>query len=243
MKNILKKERHGYAIALTLLSSLALLAAPAVASADGQRSIVVTASGEVSSSPDMAVLRLGAINHSDSVQKALNENNKTINEVVDAFKKNGIAGKDIQTSGLSVYPIHQDEQEKQTSDKLYQVSNTLTIRIHDLGKAGQFFDQAVKLGINSVDNISFTNADQKPIYQKARKQAVIEAIDKAATLAEAAHLKLGPILEIREESNNGGFRSTPVLLSTRASNNNPSNFESGELSYRVHVSVTFAIEQ
>ncbi|WP_412058702.1 SIMPL domain-containing protein [Bartonella sp. DGB2] len=240
MINISKKTLYTHIIALT---SIAFLTAPTLLHAQTQRVIIVDASGEIHAAPDMAILRLGVVNRADTAQKALSENNKAMNRVIDAFKKNGLDSKDIQTSNLSIYPIQQDRKDKKTKDTLYQISNTITIGIRDLNKAGKFFDEAVNLGINSVDNITFTNADQKAIYKKAREKAVIEAIEKANTLAKAAHVKLGSILKIQEGINTDGFRPMPVFLSASPSNNTASNFEGGELVYKARVSITFEIEQ
>ncbi len=97
------------------------------------------------------------------------------------------------------------------------------------------------LGINSVNGITFTNADTKPFYQEARKKAITEAIEKAETIAQAANLKLGKIIEINE--NNDNYYPNPRLMSSasRASYAD-TNFSGGELGYNVSVTVVFAID-
>ncbi|EJF81072.1 SIMPL domain-containing protein [Bartonella doshiae] len=204
--------------------------------------ITVTATGESQAIPDMAIINLAIITQDKTAQQALTANNKSMNNVVNAFKNNGIQENDLQTSGLSIYQSDSDKNhEKKNNEKLYHVTNRLTVRIRDLANAGKIFDQAMALGVNSVDGITFTNADAKPFYQEARKKAIAEAIEKAETIAHAANLKLGKIIEINE--NDGGYHPIPRLMS-RAANASyaDTNFSGGELDYHVNITVVFAID-
>ncbi|GAA5097376.1 SIMPL domain-containing protein [Bartonella acomydis] len=204
--------------------------------------ITVTATGESQAAPDMAIINLSVVTDDKTAQKALAENNKSMNDIVNAFKNSGIKANDLQTSGLSIYQSHPDKHhEKKNNEKLYHVSNSLTVRIRDISNAGKIFDQAMALGINSVNGITFTNADTKPLYQEARKKAIAEAIEKAKTIAQAADVKLGKITEINE--NNDHHYLMPRLMSRAADTSYAdTNFSGGELSYNVSVTVVFSIE-
>lgn len=204
--------------------------------------ITVTATGESQAAPDMAIINLAVVTDDKTAQKALAANNKSMNDIVNAFKSNGIQANDLQTSGLSIYQSHPDKHhEKKNDEKLYHVSNSLTVRIRDLSNAGKIFDQAMTLGVNSVNGITFTNADTKPFYQEARKKAITEAIEKAQTIAQAADLKLGRIIEINEKEDY--YHPTPRLMSRAASASYAdTNFAGGELNYNVTVTVVFAID-
>ncbi|WP_142416550.1 SIMPL domain-containing protein [Bartonella massiliensis] len=202
-----------------------------------EATITVTAIGESQAAPDMAIINLAVVTYDKTAQKALASNNQSINDIIKAFKNNGIQANDLQTSGLSIY---QSNHEKKNNEKLYHVSNSLTVRIRDLSNAGKIFDQAMTLGVNSVNSITFTNADTKPFYQEARKKAIAEAIEKAQTIAQAADLKLGKIIEINED---GYHRPTPRLMSRAVdANYADTNFAGGELNYNVSVTVVFAID-
>ncbi|MDD9333512.1 MAG: SIMPL domain-containing protein, partial [Bartonella sp.] len=133
------------------------------------------------------------------------------------------------------------KQEKKNNEITYRVSNSLTVNIRDLANAGKIFDQAMALGVNSVNGISFTNADTKPFYKEARKKAVTEAIAKAETLAQAANVKLGKIITI-SESNNEYYPTSRLMSRAQATNYADTNFSGGELNYHVSVIITFAID-
>lgn len=236
-------NHYGIKIAMVVLTLLStLLTVHAEESKIKNATITVTATGESQAAPDMAIINLAIVTHDKTAQKALAVNNKSMNDIINAFKGNGIQANDLQTSGLSIYQSNSgNHDEQKENERLYRVSNSLTVRIRDLANAGKIFDQAMALGINSVNGITFTNANTKPFYQDARKKAIAEAIAKAETIAEAAHLKLGKIIKINE--NDDHYHPTPRLMSKAANADYAdTNFAGGELGYNVNVTVVFSID-
>lgn len=204
--------------------------------------IIVQATGSEQAKPDIAIISLAVQSDGKTADSALTANNATMNKVLQSFHDNGIEPRDLTTSDLSIYQIDRDDKDNKKSEPLYRVSNSLSVRVRDISKAGKIFDEAMKLGVNSVNGISFANADTKPFLVNARKKAVSEAIEKAKTLAEAANVKLGPVMTISED--NAINTMMPRLMSTaRPSAQSDTNFASGELDYKVNVTVTFAIDQ
>ena len=204
--------------------------------------IVVQASGDEQAKPDIAIINLAVETEGETADSALNANNGTMNKVLDAFKKDGIENADLMTSGLSIYRVEENEKTKKANTPLYRVSNSLSVRVRDINRAGKIFDEAMKLGVNSVNGITFTNADTKPYLINARKKAVAEAIAKAKTLAESANVKLGNVITIAED-NSGNMMMPRLMAASAAAYRNETNFSSGELDYKVNVTMTFAIEQ
>ncbi|WP_260480135.1 SIMPL domain-containing protein [Bartonella quintana] len=245
MTKIISQPLKSYSIKMAMIT-LTLLAASLPTHAEESKiknaTITVTATGESQATPDMAIINLAIVTHDKTAQKALAANNKSMNDIVNAFKNNGIQANDLQTSSLSIYQSSPEKhREKKNTEILYQVSNSLTVRIRDLSNAGKIFDQAMALGVNSVNGITFTNANTKPFYQEARKKAVTAAIEKAETIAQAANLKLGKIITINENDDNSYSR--PHLMSRAAhASYADTTFSSGELNYNVSVTVVFAID-
>jgi uncharacterized protein YggE len=163
------------------------------------------------------------------------------------LKKDGIAARDLQTSGLSIqaqyaYPQNEDGTPKPPVLTGYAVSNSLTIRIRDIAKVGAIIDQAVTSGVNQGGDIRFTNEDPSKTVATARTEAVKDAVEKARTLADAAGVKLGRILEINESVNTDDPRPLQAMrMAKEAADAVP--VEAGENSYGVNVSMTFAIDQ
>lgn len=209
--------------------------------------IVVTGEGDAAIAPDLAVVSLSVAETRKTAREALDVTNGAMASVIDALKKGGVAARDLQTSGLSIqaqysYPQNDDGTPRPPVLTGYMVSNTLTIRIRDVAKVGAIIDQAVTLGVNQGGDIRFTNDDPAKTIASARTEAVKDAVEKAKTLADAAGVKLGRILEISEASTAPDPRP---LMSARMAKDAAEAVpvEAGENSYAVNVNVTFAIEQ
>lgn len=201
------------------LPAAALLAAcsgapAAVAETAAPRTIVVSGRGEASGAPDMATLSIGVESEGPTAADALRQNGVQMNATIDRLKQSGVAEKDMQTQNLSVSPRYQyDNNGAPPKIAGYVATNMLSVKLRDLGKAGAIIDAAVKDGANSLGGLSFGFADTGALEDEARKDAVADAKSKAAILAEAAGVTLGPILQIQE----GGVSAPPQpYVSARA---------------------------
>jgi uncharacterized protein len=235
------------------LAALALAAAivaplPALAQQAPERPrIVVSGEGEAAISPDMAVISLSVMREAETAREALDQNNTAMNDVIAALKQAGIASRDLQTSGLSIqprwdYPRGEDGQQ-QARLVAYQVTNSLTIRVRELTQLGAVIDEAVTLGVNQGGSINFTNDDPDAVVDEARRAAVADAMTRAKSLADAAGVTLGRVVEITEQSD----APPPMPLGVRAMRMEAADaavpVEAGENSYRVRVTMTFAIAE
>ena len=210
--------------------------------------IVVSASGSVDAAPDMAVLSMTVRREAKTARAALDQNNADMNKVIAALKGQGIAERDLQTGGFSISPkmSYPNRSAADRTPRLvgYTVQNTLTVRIRDLSRLGKVLDQSVSLGVNQGGGIRFTNDKPAPIIEQARTRAVKAAMSKAQTLAAAAGVGLGDILEISERTR----QPRPVAMaqgrmaaSAVAKDSVP--LQAGENSYSVHVSMRWSIRQ
>lgn len=226
----------------------AMMALPAVASAAEpiQPRIVVTGEGEATVAPDMAILTLSVMREAKTAREALDANNAAMTEVTEAIKLFGIADRDVQTAGLQIMPRYNYTNKPDgTQDAelvAYQVTNTLTVRVRDLVKTGEIIDKAVSLGVNQGGNIVFTNDDPSATITQARKNAVAEATTRAKTLAEAAGVQLGRVIEIMDQS----FGAQPMQIQAKSFDRAMAAasvpIEAGETTYRVQVNMTFELK-
>jgi uncharacterized protein YggE len=236
-----------------LFLSLPIVAAaglPAFAAdAQGRPAIIsVIGEGRATMTPDMAVLTFSVVKQEKTAREALDDNNKAMSDVLGALKTAGIAERDLQTSGFSVQPQYrfpQGADGQQLPPELigYQVSNALTVRVRDLSKLGAIIDQSVTLGVNQGGDIQFTNDKPESAMEEARKNAVADAMARAKTLASAAGVKLGSVIEINES----GPRPQPMPVMRAAMMKSEADagvpIQGGESSYNINVNVTFSIAQ
>jgi uncharacterized protein YggE len=116
--------------------------------------------------------------------------------------------------------------------------------VRDIARVGEIVDRAVTLGVNQGGSIAFTNDDPAAARTEARRRAVDDAIARARTLAEAAGVGLGPIIEMSEQS----YSQPPMpMAASRAyrmeAQSDAVPVEAGENVYRVQVNATFELKQ
>lgn len=211
--------------------------------------ILVTGQGNVDVAPDMAVLTLTVTREAASARAALDANSSAMKGVLIAMKEEGIEARDLQTSGFSIRPRYSYPPPKSSAQREpprivgYTVRNSLAVRVRDISAVGVILDKSVTLGVNEGGNIMFTNEDPSAAITQARIEAVKDAVDKAKTLADAAGVKTGKLLEISEQS----YRPRPMSISrTEMSMSQSADavpVAAGENTYKVTVSISFAIEQ
>jgi uncharacterized protein YggE len=232
-------------IALAMTAALAVPTAALAAETPDRPRIVVTGEGEAAVAPDMALLSLTVMREAQTAREALDANNSAMAEVIEAIKGLGVAERDLQTAGLQIMPrynyTNKPDGTQEAELVAYQVMNTLSVRVRDIAKTGEIIDRAVTLGVNQGGNITFTNDDPKATVAEARKEAVAEATEKARTLAEAAGVKLGRVIEISDQT--FGVQPMPQLEAKafdRAVAAVP--IQAGENAYRVQVNMIFELE-
>ncbi len=211
--------------------------------------ILVNGQGSVDIAPDMAILSLTVTREADTARGALDANSSAMNKVIAAMKAEGIKARDLQTSRFSIQPRYFRPPPKPSGEREppqiigYTVRNSLTVRVRDITTVGAVLDKSVTLGVNEGGNIRFSNADPSAAIEQARIKAVKQAITKANTLAAAAGVKTGKLLEISEQS----FNPRPVSMASAemsmARTANAVPVATGENTYKVMVNVSFAIEQ
>lgn len=210
-------KRHALPIAAALGLTIATLTS-SMAHADNDEipSITISASGEISVAPDMAVISTQVVSPGASAPEALAANSKAMKKVIDEIKSAGIEAKDIKTSGFSIYPRYDNSQQRQNkAPKIvgYDVRNGVTVNVRDLDKLGDLLNTVVESGANQIGGISFQVSDPESKMDEARKNAIENARKKAEVYAAAAGVKLGDVLNIIE---NGGYNPRPRGLRMEA---------------------------
>jgi uncharacterized protein YggE len=211
--------------------------------------ILVTGQGSVQLAPDMALLQLTVTREAETAREALDANSAAMSEVIKDLRAQGIAERDLQTDNFSIQPRYVYPKPKTAGENLpprivgYTVRNGLGVRVRDLDKLGAIIDRSVTLGVNQGGGITFTNDDPSAALEQARTRAVEDAAARARTLAAAAGVKLGRVLEISEQSRHSP--PVPMMRSKMAMADAAESVPvaAGENSYEVAVNLTYAIAQ
>jgi len=228
--------RYREIISALVVSTTLAITLPDPVFAEGR--LTVTGEGAVSMVPDIATVTVGVTTQAADAAGALDQNSAATQAVLDQITAFGIAPRDAQTSGLSLSPLWNNGA-SETAPRItgYQANNQITIRIRDLSKLGLVLDDVVSSGANTFNGLSFGLSDPKPAADDARKAAVAEARARAALLAEAAGLTLGPILELYES---GGAIPGPRPMADMARMSAVPIAE-GEVSVNASVTIVYEI--
>lgn len=244
MKNCWAVKR---AVFFTLMACLLGVGQVAVANDEPAPRILVSGEGSVDIAPDMAVLTLSVMREAPTARAALTANSAAMAKVLDAMTALGIDKRDLQTANFSIQPryTHPPRQGVGAGEarKLvgYTVRNGLTVRVRDISRVGEVLDTSVTLGVNEGGSILFTNDDPSPAITRARIKAMEDALAKGRTLARAAGVKTGKVLEISEQSHS----PRPVAMARMAMDSMAKSvpIAAGENTYKVTVNVSLAIAQ
>lgn len=211
--------------------------------------ISVSGEGKMAAAPDMAILNLTVLRDAETAREAMSANNEAMAKVLNAMKKAGVEERDLQTSGINIQPryIYPDDKNGLKEAKIsgYSVSNSLTVRVRDLSKVGNVLDESVTLGVNQGGDLTFVNDNPSATINEARKRAVADAIAKAKTLADAASVGLGRVIEISEQTRPPMpmpiARQVKMMATAAPEDSVP--VAAGENSYDVSVNVVFEIKE
>ncbi|MCH7629427.1 MAG: SIMPL domain-containing protein [Proteobacteria bacterium] len=240
-----------------ILAALPLLALPLAAHAQqlstapvvapGDAVLTVSADGQSTRAPDLAVFNAGVTTQAKTASAALSENAAKMNAVIAALKKAGIADRDVQTSNLSVNPVY--GQPRRLPDGTtegdpviigYQATNQVQVRQRKLDQYGKVIDTLVASGANQVNGPSFQLDNSDAAMDEARIEAMKKARARADLYARAAGMRVLRVLTINES---GGWSPQPVMFARaeKMMDAAPSPVAAGELEIRANVTVTYEL--
>jgi uncharacterized protein YggE len=235
----------------TVLFATAALAIAAPASAqvvlDGEAAFRATtlslsSFGEARTAPDQASISLGVTTQAVTAAEAMAQNRTRMTAVVDAIRAQGVAERDIQTSGLSLSPqqVYRENQPPRITG--YQATNQVTILVRDLARLGPTVDAVVRVGANEIHGINFGLGNVDAESEEARRTAVRNIQRKAEQYASAAGLRIVRLVSLSES---GGYVPRPPMPMARmavaemAANQTP--VQPGEVQVRVDVTAVYEL--
>jgi uncharacterized protein YggE len=164
------------------------------------KSIEVTAEARVEVAADLALLDFGVVTQAGTAAAAAAENAKQMDAVLAAVRK--VTGKEarISTGNYAIRSVYAPQREAGKQRIVgYEVSNVLHLRTAALARVSEIIDAAVNAGVNQVQRLAFTVADDEAAQREALGKAVVKARGDARAIAEALGLELGAIQSVVEQ--------------------------------------------
>jgi uncharacterized protein len=241
-------KRAHIAILATMACVMTVISSPTSSQTSREATIRVIGRATVEAVPDHVTVRVGVSSRAPTPTAALDQNSGAARRVIDFTKSFGIDEREIATDAVNLVPAFKQVRDpngnfRQEPDG-YTANNTVRVKLKDTGRLGQFMRQALDQGATNIDSVTFGLSNPEKTADEAREKAVGDALRQAERLADAAKVKLGPILEIVHPPRAtiapmGGvaFDRGAVRMGARAV-----PIETGTLEVTVEVDITWAIE-
>lgn len=190
-------KRAALIVPLALLPTLG--AHESLAQSFEARRINVLGRATIEAAPDYVTVTVGVSTRAATPIAALDRNSAVARDVIAFSTRFGVEPRDVQTTSVQVRDASEStssQQRRPADAERFEASNTVSVRIRNLSRFGEYMRAAVEIGSNRIGDVSFglSNADQ--VADGARAAAVEDAARKARRLAEAAGVKLGPVQRI-----------------------------------------------
>lgn len=161
----------------------------------------ISARGEVTRVPDVAVITAGVVTSAPTAGAAMQQNADRMTRVLAALRASGVAEKDIATSTINLSPQYRYVQNETPVVTGYQASNQVTIRFRDVAKSGAILDTLVKQGANQINGPNLVVDKPEAAQDEARLAAVKTARERAELYASSTGLRIKRIVSISESEN------------------------------------------
>jgi len=239
----------------SLMTAVALCAAivPAMATAQVQTVPVqvplisgtrldVSATGEVTRVPDLAIISAGVQTLQPTASAAIEENAARMERVRAALKRAGIEDRDIQTSSINLNPEYQYDQNRPPRLTGYRATNTVNVKFRDLKRTGPILDALVAEGANQINGPSLTVDKPESALDEARTRAIANGRARADLYARALGMRVVRLISVSE---GGGYHIPPpmpmvAMMAERADAS--SKIEPGTQQLQVNVSMSFELQ-
>ncbi len=201
-------NQSGHALVLTGAgaSNQAVSGDPA-GSGNLTRTISVSGTGQVSFTPDEALIDASVVTVATTAGAATAQNAATTLGVIRALNSIGIANSSMQTTGYTLSPSYNNNYGSAQPPQIlgFTVTNSLRVNVTGTGsdqlglKTGQVIDTVVKAGANQV-SLQFTasNHELAVLNNEALRQAVLSASSQARTIADALGVSITGVLTASE---------------------------------------------
>ncbi len=180
--------------------------------------ITVQGQASVSLEPDFAIVSLGIEAVGESSSAATAELSTTSTAIVDAVDAAGVESEDIQTSGLSLWPVYGDTIEADESKIIgYRASTQYQITVREISEVGSVIDAALEAGANSIEGIEFSSTELDAQRDLLLATATQQAARKAETIAVSLGGQLGGLIWLEEQYYSQPARPAAVFEAASAS--------------------------
>jgi uncharacterized protein YggE len=203
----------------------------------------ISATGEVTRIPDVAVISAGVVTRSSTATGAIQDAADRMGRVLAALKRAGIEDRDIQTSTLNLNPEYKYESNQPPQLVGYSATNQLTVRFRDIRNSGKILDALVGQGANQINGPNLTIDKPEAALDEARAKAVANGRARAELYARSLGMRIVRVVSVSEGGGNYPV-PPPVPMYARAEMAQAADtkIEPGEQKLQVNLAMVFELQ-
>ena len=231
---------------------------------DDYATINVSGQAELSAVPDIATFNFTVKAEANGVAVAQAESTESTNAILEYLKQAGVATRDIKTTNYNIFPRYSYTEcpiqveikpgqlllpcRRERKIDGYTVSQRVTVKIRQTDKAGQLIGGVGERGATNLSGLQFTIDDRDGLEEKARLTAIADAKAEAKALAKELGVRLGDIVNFREDGMPYEKRvlfedmSDSVMAVSNNSRATTPEIAVGENTIRANVTITYRLK-
>src|SRR5438270_9824788 len=225
----------------TMAPSAALAQQATITQAITGTRLDVTATGEVTRVPDLAIISAGVVTHDATASGAIQQAATRMVRVRDALKRAGIADRDIQTSNISLNPDYVYANNEPPKLNGYSAANQLMVRFRDIASSGKILDALVAEGANQISGPNLSIDKPEAALDEARAKAVATGRARADLYARSLGMRVARIVAVSESGGYSPPPPMPMMMAARGERDQTA-IDPGEQKLQVSVSMTFELQ-
>ena len=232
---------------LSALLAAALLCAPMGAVAAERDSISATGVAVTEAEPDMAYVYLRLEKDAATAEETRDGLARQIDSLKKMLRAQLIDEKDVKIAGYNFSPKYVMEKNKRVQ-KGYSASASANVKVKDLRKLSAVIDRGIEKSSAYVERVEFGLKDRNVIERRLLAEAVENAKQKAAIVAQSGGRALGALIRANISSSGGEARVQmnqdwklrgSMNLAAEAV---PTELAPGTITVRTSVSTEFALK-
>jgi uncharacterized protein YggE len=202
----------------------------------------VSATGEATRVPDLAIISAGVVTRQATATAAIQENATRMDRVLSALKRAGIEERDVQTSSINLNPEYRYQENRAPQLVGYNASNQVSIRFRDIRNTGKILDALVAEGANQINGPTLTIDKPEAALDEARLKALAAGRARADVYARALGKRVARIVSISESGGSSPIPPPmPMMMEARAQGGD-SKILPGEQKLQVTLSIVFDLQ-
>jgi uncharacterized protein len=203
----------------------------------------VSATGEVTRVPDVAIISAGVVSRSTTATGALQDSANRMDRVLAALKRAGVEERDIQTSSVNLNAEYRYPENQPPQLVGYTATNQVTIRFRDIRNSGKILDALVGQGANQISGPNLTIDKPEAALDEARARAVAIGRARADLYARSLGMRVVRVVSVNESG--GGYPvppPMPMMERAMAPQAADTKIMPGEQKLQVNLAMTFELQ-